>query len=96
MLHRPREGGGLMRTTAVIIDMGGKFLASAWFATGGAVRARWVSEYPDAAEFLPGEAIRTARKLIAAGVDCEAVENYGNANERTSLSCLAGIGEVTP
>lgn len=74
-----------MTNPTVIVNPEGKFLTSVWFATGKAVKARWVTEYPDCAEFTSREAIRTARKLLDAGVTCKVVENYGLETEHVAF-----------
>lgn len=72
------------QTVSVIVNPEGKFLASAWFSPGK-VRARWVEEYPDGAEYARGEAIRTARKLLDADIACNVIENYGLESEHVAL-----------
>lgn len=70
-----------MENPVVIVNPEGKFLASAWFATGQVVKARWVTEYPDCAEFTADEAWRTVRKLRDAGQHCRGILRYGYDDE---------------
>lgn len=74
-----------MENKTVVLNPEGKFLSSAWFASGKAVRASWVSEYPDAATFSINEAVRMARKLQKAGIACKVVIDYGLESERVSV-----------
>lgn len=70
---------------AVIVNSESKFLAGFSRGHGKDIKARWVAEYPDCAEFTPGEARRTARKLLDAGVACKVVEDYGLETEHVAF-----------
>ena len=67
--------------SVVIVDSSGRMLRSAWFSKEHAVRASFVSEFPDAATFTPSEAKRTAKRLAECGFSVKCIDRYGFSDE---------------